>query len=136
MNRRLLILIPTVVLILIVIGFGLRQFSNESSEVGTGDPIENLINNSLSIQYGTENIELKSVFTDELIDYIDTDYNFYKEELGPYHVVYKNFHLKEVAKNEYTVSVHIEDKNGRYIQVVHIIKEGECYLISDIEYDI
>jgi hypothetical protein len=136
MNRRLLILIPTVVLILIVIGFGLRQFSNESSEVGTGDPIENLINNSLSIQYGTENIELKSVFTDELIDYIDTDYNFYKEELGPYQVVYKNFRLKEVAENEYTVSVHIEDKNGRYIQVVHIIKEGECYLISDIEYDI
>jgi hypothetical protein len=57
-------------------------------------------------------------------------------KLAPYHIIYRNYNLKEIAENEYVISVHIEDKDGRYIQILNIIKEKEDYRISKIEYDI
>ncbi len=136
MNRKKFFLIPTALLISIAVLFGARIIHNKDSVSATNDPIEYLINNSLSIQYGIGNIELSSVFTEEFIDNIDRNSHFYKKKLAPYQIIYKNYNLRKVAENEFTVSVHIEDKNGGYIQVIHVIKEGESYLIANIEYDI
>ncbi|MHB8128943.1 MAG: hypothetical protein ACYDEX_08090 [Mobilitalea sp.] len=79
---------------------------------------------------------MNSVFTNEFIDSIDNKSNFYKKNLAPYKILYKNYKLKKVGENEFVVSVHIDDMNGRYIQVIHLIKSEDVYLISKIEYDI
>jgi hypothetical protein len=136
MNKKILILIPTVLLIIIAVLYALTLIYRNDSINTTDDPVENLINNSLSIQYGNNNIDPNSVFTEEFIDGIDNNHYFYKDKLIPYQITYKHYNLTEIAENEYVVSVHIEDRNGSYIQVIHIIKEHDCYLISDIEYDI
>lgn len=136
MNKKKLSLISITFLIIMAFMFASKLNNRKNSITTTDDPISNLINHSLSIQYGIENIELNSVFTEKFIDSIDNNSNFYKEKLAPYQITYKNYNLTKIDKNEYVLSVHIEDKNGSYIQVVHVVKEGERYLISDIEYDI
>jgi hypothetical protein len=97
-------------------------------------PIDTLINNSLSIQYGNSDIDLDKVYTNEFIDSIDN--NFYKEKLAPYKIAFRNYKLRDVRENEFVVSVHIKDKDGKYIQVIHIKQYIDKYLISKIEYDI
>jgi hypothetical protein len=102
--------------------------------ISNNSPIEELINNSLSIQYGNSDMDLDKVFTNEFIDGIDN--NFYKKNLAPYKIVFKNYKLRKVRENEFVVSVHIKDKNGKYIQVIHVKKYEDKYLITNIEYDI
>ena len=136
MNRMrisLIILIALVAIIIILVWKSSYNNSNTSEK----DPIDKLINSSLSIQYDKRNtIELSSVFTREFIDMIDNSSNFYKFNLAPYKVVFRNYTLNQVGENEFVVSIHIKDKNGRYIQVIHLIKRNDEYLISEIEYDI
>lgn len=136
MSRIKRILIPAILLITIVVLFVPRILQDKEADSTSSDPIERLINHSLSIQYGTDDIDVYSVFTEEFIVNLDQDRYFDKTKLAPYHIIYRNSNLLEIAENEYVVSVHIEDKDGRYIQILHIIKEKENYRISKIEYDI
>jgi len=139
MNKKnpLLIICISLIMIIILVLFGTNIINNKKAISTTDNPMEILINNSLSIQYGNSKIDLKSVFTSEFIDRIEeNENNFYKKKLAPYKILYKNYKLKKVGENEFVVSIHIEDRNGRYIQVIHLIKNEDVYLISDIEYDI
>ena len=139
MNKKKPLLITCILLIMIIILvlFSTNIINYKNAVSTTDNPIEILINNSLSIQYGNSKIDLKSVFTSEFIDRIEeNENNFYKKKLAPYKILYKNFKIKKVGENEFVVSVHIDDMNGRYIQVIHLIKNEDVYLISDIEYDI
>ncbi len=123
-----ILFITAVILFLFFNNYYQKNINSNSS------PVEILINNSLSIQYGNSDIDLDKVFTNEFIDGIDN--NFYKKKLAPYKIVFRNYKLREVRENEFVVSVHIKDKNGKYIQVIHIKKNKDKYLITKIEYDI
>ncbi len=79
-------------------------------------------------------MDLDKVFAYKFIDGIDN--NFYKKKLAPYKIVFRNYKLHEVRENEFVVSVHIKDKNGKYIQVIYVKKQEDRYLITKIEYDI
>jgi hypothetical protein len=136
MNRKYLLLISAVFLLIIAILSASSMDRDKNSGLASSDPIDSLINNSLSIQYGTDDIDLKSVFTEEFINNLGQNSNFDKKKLAPYQIIYKNYNLREEAANEYVVSVSIEDKDGSYIQVIHITKEEGVYRISRIEYDI
>ncbi len=136
MRKKIIILIPTAFVIVIIVLSALSLFRRTNPINTTDDPIDKLISNSLSIQYGTGNTNLDSVYTQEFIDGIDNNYNFYKEELAPYQITFKDYTLKATTESDYVVSVHIKDRNGSYIQVVHIIEANDRYLISEIEYDI
>lgn len=136
MSKKKLSLIIITLLIISAFMFASNLSKRKNSITTIDDPIPNLINHSLSIQYGIENIDLNSVFTEEFIDRIDNNSNFYKEKLAPYQITYKNYNLTKIDEKEYVLRVHIEDRNGSYIQVIHVVKEGERYLISNIEYDI
>jgi hypothetical protein len=136
MNRKIRLLIPATFLLIIAVLSASSMARDKNSGSASSDPIDHLINNSLSIQYGTDDIDLKSVFTEEFIKNLDQNSNFDKKKLAPYQINYKNYNLREEAANEYVVSVSIEDKDGSYIQVIHITKEEGVYRISRIEYDI
>lgn len=44
--------------------------------------------------------------------------------------------LTETDDGELVVAVRVEDQQGSYIQVIHMIKDKTSYLIDNIEYDI
>ena len=104
----------------------------------TTNQLKCLVSTSLLIQYSNDNTNIDNVFTKDFINNMDKSSNFYKKDLAPYKIIDKGClnSLTKVNENEFTVSVNIEDKRGRYIQIIHIIKLGDVYYISNIEYDI
>ena len=138
MKRPLVIVISflSMFVIFALLGFVMNEKNTVSTTDDTNNPIEDLIKSSLSIQYGESELALDTVFTDEFIDSIDYDSNFYKKKLAPYKIVATDYKLRKAEDNEYTVSISIEDKNGSYIQIIHFVKQEEGYFISNIEYDI
>lgn len=140
MNKKAILFIISLLLILLIaLGFIYTNIVNSNNANTTdNNSIKNIVNNSLWIQYSNNNTNIDRVFTNDYIDDIDKSSNFYKKNLAPYKIVDKNYirSLIKVSENEFIVSVQIDDKNGRYIQIIHIIKERDVYLISNIEYDI
>lgn len=132
MKRYLFIFILLVSAILI---FGLATYEQRYNGTSQDIEIKRLIKVSLDIQYKkkTENLEL--TFTQEFINNIKD--NFYKKNLSPYIVLDNDFIETLTANNdEFIVSIRIADRKGSYIQVVHIVKNNNMYLIDNIEYDI
>lgn len=101
------------------------------------DSINELIDKSLKIQYGSEEIELAEVFTDEYIQSISKSTDFYKKDLAPYKIVAANLDRIDYALTDnFAINVRVNDKKGDYIQVMHFIKKSGQYFVGDIEYDI
>lgn len=100
--------------------------------------IKGLVYGTIEMQYLGSSEDMDKLYTPSFLQTIKSDTKFYKTDLCPYYIVDKNYmnNLKKINENEYTVSVAIEDKKGRYIQVIHIIKQNGNYLIANIEYDI
>lgn len=122
----------------------IKELQNKNSEnkqealnAQVKNSIIELINNSLKIQYGIDNTLLADVFTNEFINKISETPKFYKNELNPYKIIETNIDtVKDILSDKFIINVRISDKNGEYIQVLHIIRINGKYLIGEIEYDI
>lgn len=122
----------------------IKELQNKNSEnkkealnAQVKNSINELINNSLKIQYGIDNTLLTDVFTNGFINSISEKPEFYKNELNPYKIIETNLDMvKDILSDNLIINVRISDKNGEYIQVMHIIRTNGKYLIEEIEYDI
>lgn len=106
------------------------------SGVKREEKIRALVQASLDIQYEHETEDLDSVYTKKFSSNFP-DY-YYKDDLGPCKITNYDFMttLTETEEGELVVAVRVEDKQGSYIQVIHIVKDKSNYLIDYIEYDI
>lgn len=99
--------------------------------------VNDLITKSLDIQYGTSNIKLNEVFSNEFINRIQNMQNFYKKELKPYKILSLNYdEIKDVAADNFVVFARINDTKGEYSQTIHFIKKNGVLIINEVEYDI
>lgn len=101
--------------------------------------INELINNSLQIQYGISNRALSEVFSSKFISKIQETPNlYYKKELKPYKVL--DINIVENTDNpddRFVAFVRVEDALGStYVQVIQFIIVNGNQVIDDIEYDI
>jgi len=140
-RKKVYIIIVLLILVssLVVLKFKIAE--NKGSDMlipeNTG-PISRIVISSLLVQYSNDKPDINKIYTKDFINSIKNNINFYKEKLASFKFVNKNFlnSLREVKENEFTVRVHIDDKRGRYYQVIHIVKQDDVYLVSNIEYDI
>ncbi len=120
----------------------LREFPGYSADtasiVSTSQEkeIRDLVKTSLEIQYEHKTEALDLVYTEEFYSNLP-DY-YYKDNLGPCEITNYDFMttLTKTDDGELVVAVRVEDKQGSYIQVIHMIRNESGYLISNIEYDI
>lgn len=100
--------------------------------------MEQIVNKVIKVQYrGSNEEELKQIFTPNFIASINSTPNFYKKRI--FYKVDKNFMstLQTINQNDYKLSVRVEDLSGSYIQVITLTKDTNGnYLIHKIEYDI
>lgn len=106
------------------------------SMAGRENEIRELIYESLDIQYGHKTEDLELVYTKDFLGSIPD--GFYKDALSPYMDANDDFMttLRTADNGEFVVDVRVEDKQGGYIQIIHIVKDKTNYLIDSIEYDI
>jgi len=64
-----------------------NTFVNMQQIEDLGKSFKDTINNSVGIQYGTNNIELTKVFSNRFITEIQDKSNFYKKDLKPYKII-------------------------------------------------
>jgi hypothetical protein len=117
------------------------QINNTSENTGQIEELtkdfKGLITKSLDIQYGTSNIVLTEVFTNEFVNKIEGISAFYKKELKPYKIISINYYeTKDISAGHLVVYVRVEDTEGEYAQIVHLVKKNGIFAIDDIEYDI
>lgn len=98
--------------------------------------IKQLIVKSIESQYNDEKVNLGQLYTKEFIEKVKNDKTFYKENLRPYKIINIYTIEKNIKKGDYSFGVRISDKNGEYIQIMHVKKINNSFLIFDIEYDI
>lgn len=98
--------------------------------------INSIILKSIEYQYSKKNMNLNEIYTKEFIGKISEDRTFHKEKLQPYKIVDIYTIEKDIKKGKYSIGVRISDKNGDYIQVMHISKVNNSFYIFNIEYDI
>lgn len=99
--------------------------------------LNNVMEKAISIQYGNKDIMKTEVFTKNYLDKISDDQNFYKEQLNPYKIVESNVEdVKSSSDGNLVINVRVNDKNGGYFQVIHMIKTDGRYYVDNIEYDI
>lgn len=130
---RLCIIVISILMLLLT---GCNDSKKEEKANNSVD-FNSLIEKVISIQYGNKDIKEADVFSKEYTDKIPKDQNFYKEQLNPYRILSSTIEeIKSETEEEFEVYVRIADKEGEYIQVLHIIKINERYFVDNIEYDI
>ena len=127
------------IIVISILMFLLTGCSDNNKEVKADNSVafNSLIEKVISIQYGNKDIKETDIFSKEYIDKIPKDENFYKDKLNPYRILSSNIEeTKSDTEEKFEVCVRIADKEGEYIQVLHMIKINERYFVDNIEYDI
>ena len=127
------------IIVISILMFLLTGCSDNKKEVKANNSVDfdSLIEKVISIQYGNKEIKETDIFSKGYIDKIPKDQNFYKEQLNPYRILSSNIEeTKSETEEKFEVCVRIADKEGEYIQVLHMIKINERYFVDNIEYDI
>ncbi len=123
-------------LVNIILLFTLASCGSGESDASREGKIRALVQASIDSQYEHKTEDLGSVYTKEFSS--DFPEYYYKDDLGPCKITNYDFMttLTETDDGELVVAVRVEDKQGSYIQIIHITKDKTNYLINYIEYDI